>query len=96
MIVPEVTIFQVQYVQAGIAIACNEEGDWTQAILLEEFIDQVNEGGFRKFIGNLMPKPLVPTESVHDYELALFYCACQHIQWSKTGGMAFISDFQGE
>jgi hypothetical protein len=73
----------------------DNKGAAQQAFLLEEFIDDTTEGGFRKFIGNMFPAPLAPVLSP-DYNLASFYCACQHIQWAKTHGLAFIADYQGK
>jgi hypothetical protein len=29
------------------------------------------------------------------YEVALFFAFTQHVQYVKTGGLAFISDYQG-
>ncbi|KAF8529987.1 hypothetical protein JB92DRAFT_3189866 [Gautieria morchelliformis] len=84
---------QVRFVNAGLAIIRNTEGKATKALLLEELID-ASQGSFRKFVHNGSAKPL-PNCMSKDYNLACFLCFAQHVQWTKTGGLDFVSDFQG-
>ncbi|KAF8505176.1 hypothetical protein JB92DRAFT_2737434, partial [Gautieria morchelliformis] len=84
---------QVHFVNAGLAIIRNTEGKAAKALLLEQLID-ASQGLFRKFVHNGSAKPL-PDCGSQDYNLACFLCFAQHVQWTKTGGLAFISDFQG-
>lgn len=63
-------------------------------MIVEQYINSVKEGPFRKFILNDRAVPIV-AEGGPDYNLAEFLCFVQHIQWEKTGGLAFVSDFQG-
>ncbi|KAF8527655.1 hypothetical protein JB92DRAFT_877399 [Gautieria morchelliformis] len=84
---------EVRFVNAGLAIIWNTEGKATKALLLEQLID-ASQGLFRKFVHNGSAKPL-PDCGSQDYNLACFLCFAQHVQWMKTGGLAFVSDFQG-
>ncbi|KAF8511050.1 hypothetical protein JB92DRAFT_407082 [Gautieria morchelliformis] len=84
---------EVHFVNAGLAIIRNTEGKATKALLLEQLIDAI-QGLFRKFVHNGSAKHL-PDCGSQDYNLACFLCFAQHVQWTKTGGLAFVSDFQG-
>ncbi|KAI5999707.1 hypothetical protein EDD15DRAFT_2151225, partial [Pisolithus albus] len=62
--------------------------------LLEEKI----EGGsatFTKYIHNM---DCGPSLSAHEdgYDIAEFLAFTQHVQYSKTGGLVFISNYQGK
>ncbi|KAF8531774.1 hypothetical protein JB92DRAFT_2690708 [Gautieria morchelliformis] len=84
---------QIRFVNAGLAIIRNMEGKATKALLLEQLID-AGQGLFRKFVHNGSAKPLLDCGS-QDHNLACFLCFVQHVQWTKTGGLAWVSDFQG-
>ncbi|KAF8164945.1 hypothetical protein B0H34DRAFT_628755, partial [Crassisporium funariophilum] len=64
--------------------------------LVEEFIDPVQEGRFVKYINNSSAKPLLMLLPNKEYvNTAYFLCFAQHVQYLKTGGIAYISDLQG-
>ncbi|KAG2739151.1 hypothetical protein P692DRAFT_20756559 [Suillus brevipes Sb2] len=63
------------------------------AFLLEELIPG-GPDAFVKFIHNTDCDPLLdPGED--GYSTALFLAFTQHVQYEKTGGLAYISDYQG-
>ncbi|KAG1825148.1 hypothetical protein EV424DRAFT_1287874, partial [Suillus variegatus] len=63
------------------------------AFLLEELIPG-GQDAFVKFIHNTDCDPLLdPGED--GYNTALFLAFTQHVQYEKTGGLAYISDYQG-
>jgi hypothetical protein len=70
------------------------KGQPCKSTILEELID-ASQGEFRKFVHNGSALPLLLPDD-DDYDLACFLCFCQHVQWSKTGSLAFVSDFQGK
>lgn len=86
-------ILQVHFVQAGLAIVWGTDGKPSKAFLVEELINET-QGDFCKFIHNTSAKP-IPGADDPDYPVAIFLCFVQHVQWTKTGGLAFVSDFQG-
>ncbi|KAG1780220.1 hypothetical protein EV702DRAFT_1043073 [Suillus placidus] len=68
-------------------------GSTRAVFLLEELI----EGGddmFVKFIHNMDTNPLLD-ELDYGYDMAEFFVFTQHVQYVKTGKLAFISDYQG-
>jgi hypothetical protein len=58
--------------------------------LVEELITD----NFLKYIHNMDCNPMLDPYEV-GYEIAEFLACTQHIQYAKTGGLAFISDYQG-
>jgi hypothetical protein len=62
--------------------------------LIEEWItSDDNEHPFIKYVGNRFPASCVPSMAHHDaHDIAIF---AQHVQWMKTGHLAFTSDYQG-
>ncbi|KAF8583666.1 hypothetical protein K439DRAFT_1348014 [Ramaria rubella] len=90
---PLILILKVHFVKAGVAINRNANGKPTKAMLIEELIDTDQED-FRKFVHNGSALPL-PTAMAPNYELTCFLCFVQHVQWTKTGGLVFVLDFQG-
>ncbi|KAF9541947.1 hypothetical protein CPC08DRAFT_650400, partial [Agrocybe pediades] len=60
--------------------------------LLEELIDTASP--FIKYIHNGDATPL-QEEGEAGYEMGVFLCFIQHLQYSKTYGQAYLSDFQG-
>lgn len=65
------------------------------AYLLEELISMETDEEFVKYVHNGDATPLPDIEEVSAYELARFLCFIQHIQYQKTDGKVYISDFQG-
>jgi hypothetical protein len=103
---PPFNIPRIRFVDAGLALSYSQRGSKVPAkggskagsscggYLVEEFI----EGGpdeFVKFIHNMDSNPLLDYDD-YRYELALFFAFTQHVQYIKTGGLAFISDYQGK
>ncbi|KAI6003924.1 hypothetical protein EDD15DRAFT_2360189 [Pisolithus albus] len=62
--------------------------------LAEEFIPTTSTTDFVKYIhnGNAVPCDLLSAEAE---EIAQFLAFSQHIQYAKTGGQVYISDYQG-
>jgi hypothetical protein len=98
---PPFKIPHVRFVEAGLALSyCqgtngkSKTGSTRAAFLLEEVIDG-GDDGFIKFIHNMDCNPLLDPED-YGYDFALFLAFTQHVQYVKTGGLAFISDYQGK
>lgn len=92
---------RVRFVEAGLALSYYQDNSKPASkvtsaracFLLEEVIDGRDED-FIKYIHNMDPNPLLdPDESGYDF--ALFLAFTQHVQYAKTGGLVFISDYQG-
>ncbi|KAG1812749.1 hypothetical protein EV424DRAFT_1326870 [Suillus variegatus] len=62
--------------------------------LLEELIGDDDNRNFIKYIHNMDCNPLLD-EDEFGYDIAAFLACTQHIQYVKTGGLAFILDYQG-
>lgn len=62
--------------------------------LAEEFIPITSTASFVKYIhnGNAVPCELINARAE---EVALFLAFTQHVQYTKTGGQVYISDYQG-
>ena len=76
------------------ALACSD--DRTSIYLVEEFIDKNIEGKFQKYINN--SSALVSLSHLSGDEainIAYFLSFSQHVQYMKTKGLAYISDYQG-
>jgi Alpha-kinase family len=76
------------------ALACSD--DRTNIYLVEEFIDEKVEGRFQKYINN--SSALVSLSHLRGEEainIAKFLSFSQHVQYVKTKGLAYISDYQG-
>ena len=98
---PPFDIPRVRFVDAGLALSYapgvtrySKVGSIHTAFLIEEFIKGGNNN-LIKYIHNSSATPLLDPDE-EGYELALFFSFAQHVQYVKTGGLAFISDFQGE
>lgn len=98
---PPFVVPRVRFVEAGLALCYSQggsksgakTGSMQAAFLLEELI----EGGddtFLKFIHNMDANPLLD-ELDYGYDMAEFFAFTQHVQYVKTGQLAFISDYQG-
>ena len=84
------TIPDMRFVKSALAIA----EDSHDTFLLEEVIDDAVDGAFVKYIGNGSAKPydFLEEDTIHRSEFLSF---SQHLQYLKTDGLAFVSDFQG-
>ncbi|KAK7461696.1 hypothetical protein VKT23_008123 [Stygiomarasmius scandens] len=80
-VVPEIVC-----VKAGVAV----DSAAKSCYVIEERL----EGDWVKLVGNGKATPLVKVND-KDYELAEFLCFLQHVMWWKTGGVGYVSDFQG-
>ncbi|KAG2368058.1 hypothetical protein BDR07DRAFT_1270710 [Suillus spraguei] len=93
---PPFPVPRVRFVQAGLALAFVQGQapcPIRAAYLLKELIDG-GDDAFVKFIHNMDADPLLD-ELDYGYDLAVFFAFTQHVQYVKTGGLAFISDYQG-
>lgn len=63
--------------------------------LLEEQIPR-ELGEFTKYIHNSQAVPALPSFAGRDYDVAVFLCFIQHIQYKKSKHLVFLSDFQGK
>ncbi|KZT53343.1 kinase-like protein, partial [Calocera cornea HHB12733] len=61
--------------------------------LVEEMIEDVAKGGFVKYLHNssAIPRMLSGEEG----RISAFLSFSQHVQFVRTGGLAYISDYQG-
>ncbi|KAG2342758.1 hypothetical protein BDR05DRAFT_1000732 [Suillus weaverae] len=75
------------------AKAGSKAGSSCTGFLVEELI-KGGQDEFVKFIHNMDSNPLLDYDD-YRYEVALFFAFTQHVQYIKTGGLAFISDYQG-
>ncbi|KAF8586979.1 hypothetical protein K439DRAFT_875285 [Ramaria rubella] len=89
---PSMEIPQVRFIHSGLALIHGADGKTVKAALLEEVIDSAQ--GLPQVCSQPFHHPL-PESSDPDYTLACFLCFAQHVQWTKTGGIVFLSDFQG-
>ena len=82
---------EMVYVKSALAIAETDQ----EIFLLEEVIDDAIEGPFIKYIGNgsVQPFNFLTGEELRRGEFLSF---CQHVQFLKTKGLAFVGDFQGK
>ena len=98
---PPFDIPRLRFVNAGLAVSYAQPLPTTShqkskanipraGYLVEELIS----GDFLKYIHNMDCKPMLDPDEV-GYEIAEFLACTQHIQYVKTGGLAFISDYQG-
>ena len=86
---------ELRFTRSMIAIV--RESTMEKAFLIEEWLDPDDgECPFVKYLGNRFLEPCVPlTAPPRTHEIAEFLSFAQHIQWQKTGGLAFTSDYQG-
>lgn len=89
--VGELQIPSLRFVRTALAIS---HGRAEQAVyMLEEFIDTENVK-FVKYINNDSPVPRIFANPEDDHR-AEFLAFAQHVQYWKTKGLIFVSDFQG-
>ncbi|KAI6105969.1 hypothetical protein EDD16DRAFT_1633063 [Pisolithus croceorrhizus] len=93
----------LRFVEARLALAHSQ---FTKGLVKPKFggtvcsiylLEEKIKGGsatFTKYIHNMDCRPSL---SVHEdgYDIAEFLAFTQHVQYSKTGGLVFISDYQG-
>ncbi|KAJ7229890.1 hypothetical protein GGX14DRAFT_383846 [Mycena pura] len=93
---PPFSILKIRFVRAGIAAAKDSTTSNTSSLrrtyLLGEFINNP-ESEFVKFVHNGDTVPLLADDDPL-YALAEFLCFTQHVQYTKSGGLIFISDYQ--
>ena len=84
---------RMRFVQCGLALSRAED---RAGYLLEEFIETSHEvDWFVKYLNNDSAKPK-SFDDPEKVERAQFLSFAQHVQFWKTDGAAFISDFQGK
>jgi len=78
-------------------IAIVRESSMEKAFLVEEWIaSDDSEQPFIKYMGNRFPESCVPpTAHAKAHDIAEFLIFAQHVQYEKSGGMVFTSDYQG-
>ncbi|KAG2335574.1 hypothetical protein BDR05DRAFT_1006665 [Suillus weaverae] len=98
---PPFAVPRVRFVEAGLALCHNQGGSKpgaktgsTRAVFLLEELIEGGDDMFVKFIHNMDANPLLD-ELDYGYDLAEFFVFTQHVQYVKTGKLAFISDYQG-
>ena len=79
------------FVKSALAISDSDQ----EIFLLEEVINEEVEGPFIKYIGNGSVKPYDFLEG-DELRQGQFLSFCQHVQFLKTKGLAFVGDFQGK
>ncbi|KAJ7592345.1 hypothetical protein C8J56DRAFT_781229, partial [Mycena floridula] len=77
-----------RFVECGIALAM-QSGTLGGSLIEEEI-----QGEFMKYVLNSRAVPIMCPRD-QGYDIAAFLCFCQHVQYLKTGGLAYISDYQG-
>ncbi|THU88721.1 hypothetical protein K435DRAFT_679263, partial [Dendrothele bispora CBS 962.96] len=99
---PEINIPSLRFVEAGVFAVMPSQPKHVKAAtagaertyLLEEKIQVPPNAEFTKYIHNGSPLPNIPPTDP-EYNVALFLCAVQHLQYEKTYRLAYVSDFQG-
>ncbi|KAG2029448.1 hypothetical protein BDR03DRAFT_1018380 [Suillus americanus] len=91
----------VRFVEAGLALCHHQGGSKpgvktgsTRAVFLLEELIEGGDDMFVIFIHNMDANPLLD-ELDYGYDMAEFFVFTQHVQYVKTGKLAFISDYQG-
>ncbi|KAF9062571.1 hypothetical protein BDP27DRAFT_1233430 [Rhodocollybia butyracea] len=83
-------IYNLCFVPAAM-VSCKGEGTRkAESYIVEDRI----EGTWQKYILNSRAVPLMAADE-QGYERAQFMCFLQHLQFDKTKGLAYISDWQG-
>jgi hypothetical protein len=90
---PDFTVPQMRFVQAGLAIP--KEDNALHVFLLEEVIETNTPSWFTKYLNNSSARPLKFPDNTEMFLRAQFLSFAQHVQFIETGGLAFVSDFQG-
>ncbi|KAJ7203034.1 hypothetical protein GGX14DRAFT_311668, partial [Mycena pura] len=98
---PPFSVPRLRFVFGGVAVVHEVSQGATagattticRAYLVEEFMAWGNSE-FMKFVHNGNAVPLLDEDDPL-YDLAQFLCFTQHVQYEKSGGLVFISDYQG-
>ncbi|KAG6848990.1 hypothetical protein H0H93_012195 [Arthromyces matolae] len=88
---PDFYVPNLRFVDGGIATVVGASGESGCSFLIEERLDHTL---FQKYVHNGEAVPLTEPHE-EGYEIAVYACFIQHVQYVLTGEMAFISDFQG-
>ncbi|KAI6123338.1 hypothetical protein EV401DRAFT_1293052 [Pisolithus croceorrhizus] len=100
---PPFKIPRLRFVEAGLALAHSQ---FTKGLVKPKFggtvcgiylLEEKIEGGstaFTKYIHNMNCKPSLSADE-DGYDIAEFLTFTQHVQYSKSGGLVFVSDYQG-
>lgn len=102
---PPFEIPEIRFVEAGVILvhgALGTSGPSTagpstirHAYLVEELIEEDHlDNFFIKYLHNASAKPVLQPNHPR-WELSQFLCFVQHVQYEKTNGLVYISDFQG-
>ncbi|KAI0366366.1 hypothetical protein BV20DRAFT_952422 [Pilatotrama ljubarskyi] len=92
---PPFPIPQFRFVRVALAIESKESHD-RRVFMIEERIDKHDQGPWCKYINNNSAVPLLPPGAPARLQHATeFLVFCQHVQYMKTKGLAYVSDFQG-
>jgi hypothetical protein len=84
---------QFRFVTVGLAIT-TFPSEKKEVFLVEELIQQEEDGPWRKYINNNSSRPCNFSDNKNKLR-AEFLSFCQHVQYWRTGRLAFTSDFQG-
>lgn len=91
---PELSIPQMRFVDAGLAIEQLKKPGEQRCFLVEEVIS-TTEGSFKKYLNNASAVPCHFVDE-GDNERAEFLAFAQHVQYVKTKKRAYVADFQGQ
>ena len=96
---PPFEIFEFRFVAAGMAIAQKpiDNGPSPTTNRAVYLLEEVLPGGKSDFV-KYLHNASAASELSHDdpdYQLADFLMFIQHVQYAITGGVAYVSDFQG-
>lgn len=92
---PPLDIPELRFARTMIAIV--RQHSKQKVFLVEEWLDLGVDGdAFQKYLSNRFSKSCVSRTAAPEVQtIAEFLIFAQHVQWEKTGGLAFISDYQG-
>ncbi|KAG1847442.1 hypothetical protein C8R48DRAFT_545804, partial [Suillus tomentosus] len=97
---PPFHIPRLRFVEAGLALSHDQvqPGQKSKSTIRMPragyLVEELITDNFLKYIHNMDCNPMLDPYEV-GYEIAEFLACTQHIQYAKTGGLAFISDYQG-
>ncbi|KAG1896357.1 uncharacterized protein F5891DRAFT_1247366 [Suillus fuscotomentosus] len=97
---PPFHIPRMRFVEAGLALSHDQvqpghkSKSPTRMPRAGYLVEELIPDDFLKYIHNMDCNPMLDPYEV-GYEIAAFLACTQHIQYAKTGGLAFISDYQG-
>ncbi|KAG0692583.1 hypothetical protein DFH29DRAFT_817407 [Suillus ampliporus] len=93
---PPFHIPRLRFVEAGLALSHDQvqPGHKSKMPRAGYLVEELITDDFLKYIHNMDCNPMLDPYEV-GYEIAAFLACTQRIQYAKTGGLAFISDYQG-